>query len=143
MKTLFTSISARLKDQVTDLRWIDLDTGQLEHYEGRPAVAFPCALLDIEYPQCEDLDTTSQHVNVSITIRLAFEPMGETNSAAPSPTRTRALSILDTVEALHDALQGWGTTEFSELSRASVRTEKRDDPLKVYNLIYTTTLQEG
>jgi hypothetical protein len=143
MKTLFLAISDRLKTQIEALKWIDLDTGQLEHYEGRPAVLFPCALIDIEYPNCEDLDSLSQKVDATITLRLAFEPKGETNTAAPDLTRTRALTILDTVEAIHDALQGYTENEFSELSRANLKIEKREDPLKVYNLIYTTTLQEG
>jgi hypothetical protein len=143
MKALFLALTARLKSQVAALLWIDLDTGQLEHYEGRPPVVFPCALIDIEYPNCEDLDSASQKVNASITIRLAFEQMGETNTAAPDLIRARALGILDTVASIQTALQGWNTTDFNELSRDSVKTEKREDPLKVYNIVYSTTLLEG
>ena len=43
---LFQSLIEKLKT-IDGLRYIDQDIGQLEHYEMRPAVSWPCCLIDI------------------------------------------------------------------------------------------------
>jgi hypothetical protein len=143
MKDIYLKTVARLKT-VPALRWIDMEDGQLEFFELKPAVAFPCALIDVEYPKCEDIDEdgTLQMVNARITIRLAFEPIGQTNSAAPTAIQTKALSRYDTVNACFTALQGWSDDEVSGFSRKSQTTEKRDDNLKVIRQVWETAFEE-
>lgn len=51
-KEIFIAVCDRLKTEVPGLRWIDAEEGQLNTGE-RPAVAFPCCLIDISYPSCE------------------------------------------------------------------------------------------
>lgn len=48
-KEIFIAVCDRLKTEVPGLRWIDAEEGQLNTGE-RPAVAFPCCLIDISYP---------------------------------------------------------------------------------------------
>ena len=45
-KEIFIAVCDRLKTEVPQLRWIDAEEGQLNTGE-RPAVAFPCCLIDI------------------------------------------------------------------------------------------------
>ena len=54
-----------------------------------------------------------------------------------------ALHMLDTVEKLHDALQGemLGDT-VSTLSRSRATMQIRSNKIVVFNLIYSTTFQE-
>lgn len=141
MKQIFLAICARLKAEVPALKWIDFDLGQLDYFEN-PPVVFPCALIKISYPNCDDITETMQQVDVAITIRIAFNPLGDTNFTVPDAVLTRALSIFDTNDAIHTALQGFSTDEFSSLSRKSFVEEPREDGLKVFNYTSNTTFEE-
>jgi len=142
MKTIYLSIVNQLKTKVPALRWIDADMGQLDFYELRPSVAYPCALIDIDLPECVDNSELVQMCDVAITIRLAFEPAGQANGAAPEAVQTKALAMWDTVSAVFSALQGFDTTEFGGLSRQSQTNEKREDNIKVVKQVWTATFEE-
>ena len=140
-KQIFLAVSARLADSVKDLKWIDYDWGQLN--EERPPVAFPCALIDIAFTECKNLaegqGAKEQMVNATITIKLAFQPLGESQVTAPDDSRTNALKPLDTISSLHTTLQGWnGSGIMSGLSRRRGAAIPRRDKLKVYNIVYET-----
>jgi hypothetical protein len=141
MKDIYLKTVARLKT-VTALKWIDAEAGQLEFFETRPPVAFPCALIDVEYPQCEDLGDTLQQCTARVTVRLAFEPAGITSGAAPTLVRDKALAMFDVVSACYSAFQGWSDTEVGSFSRMSQITEKREDNLKVIIQVWETTFEE-
>ena len=72
-----------------------------------------------------------------------FPPAGETHNHAPEKVRDMALQMLDTVEKLHDVLQGetLGDT-VSALSRSRATMQTRSNKIVVFNLIYSTTFQE-
>ena len=136
--TLFKSICDLLESEVPALRWIDGDMGQLE--DGRPGIAYPCALIDITYPSCADVDSVDQQINADISVRVAFDPRGATNAAVSTERRDSALSMLDTLEDIHRALQGFTDDYvYSSLSRYSALREKRADGRPVYRIVYKTT----
>ena len=141
-KQIYFSISARLHTQVADLKWIDYDWGQLN--DEQPAVAYPCALIDIAYSDCKNLAAQAgdldQMVTATITIKLAFKPSGNSQVTAPATDRVVALAPLDTINDLHTALQGWnGNNTFGPLSRRRAMATPRRDKLKVYTIVYETT----
>ena len=139
MREIFQNLSDRLMT-VDGIKWVDLDTGQLDYYAQRPAVAFPAILVKIGYPQCRDVSGSAQLVHATIRLRVVFTPMGETYSAAAEDVKARALSIFDALEDVHRALQGWtGEGLFSQLSRQSVVAEDRRDGYAVYAVTYGTT----
>ena len=67
MKTIYTAVMARLKEQVPAIRWIDFDKGQLDSSD-RPAVAFPCALISIGINNTKDITSTSQDCTATLKI---------------------------------------------------------------------------
>jgi hypothetical protein len=137
-KQIFIDICDRIESEVPELKWIDLDNGDIDIQTERPPVAFPACFIDISYPNCEDQADSEQLVRANIIIRLAFQPQGASNNK--SPVRARALEIFDIVEKVHSALQGWHNAgAFSTLSRISASAERRRDGLKVYRLLYQTT----
>ena len=71
-KEIFIAVCDRLKTEVPGLRWIDAEEGQLNTGE-RPAVAFPCCLIDISYPSCETHMGGRQKINAQIQLRVAFQ----------------------------------------------------------------------
>lgn len=141
MKAIFLKVTEKLKT-IEALRWIDGDEGQLDYYETRPPVSFPCALVDVELTDCQDQGETIQLVTARVTLRLAFEPLGQTNAAAPVSVQSKALEKWDTVDAVFSALQGWSDSEVAEFSRRSQTTEKRDDNIRVIRQVWETNFLE-
>ena len=141
---IFTALCDYLTEEVPEFRWIDEDSGQLgAAKEERPAVCFPCCLIDIQYASCRDLTDTEQVVKVTLTLKMAFYAWGDTNSLAPKEARAKALERLRTVEKAHAALQG-GTDggSVSPLCRLSARPSTMASGLKVYTVTYETTFEE-
>ena len=123
-KEIFIAVCDRLKTEVPGLRWIDAEEGQLNTGE-RPAVAFPCCLIDISYPSCETHMGGRQKINAQIQLR------------------EHALSCMDTLDKIHEALQWWnGGNLFNPMRRLRGAPEKRADGLKVYNVIYETEFMD-
>lgn len=141
MNTAFLQLCERIESQVPDIKWIDLDYGQLEIPDGLPLAAFPAALLDISYPKTEDVTDTLQMVNISIAVRVAFDATADGTSQ--QEVRTASLARLDIVQHVHRALQGWGTNNLSTLCRASMTLEKRTDGRKVYRIVYDSSGEDG
>ena len=74
---IFVALCDRLEKEAPSLRWIDEDLGQLNVGNStRPAVDFPCCLIDIHYSDCRDLTDTEQLVKLNITLKLAFPYQG-------------------------------------------------------------------
>lgn len=140
-KELFIALCDLLEAWVPELRWIDADEGQLNSPAGqRPPVAFPCALIDMSYPQTEAINGGMEKIRAQFSLRIAFEGYGQTSSAAPAAVRERALERLDTLERIHKTLQWWNfDRKINPLRRLRVTTERRQDGLKVYNMTYETS----
>lgn len=137
-KWIFTDVCDRIA-QVSEIRWIDAQEGQLNFAE-RPPVAFPCCLVDLSYPVCKTLSGGKQQVSLQITLQVAFEAMGQTNTKAPAQVRDRALDRLDTLEKIHQVLQWWSdNTKLTPLMRKRVTTERRSDGRKVYTMVYESS----
>lgn len=124
-------------NQLQKLRWVDMDKGQLEFYQTRPSVAFPCALIKIEINKTEDLGNNIQRCYGSGTIRLAFDYVGETSAKTPTALRKQSLEYFELVKAVYLAVQGkkGGVGKFS---RSFAREENRPDGLKVLNIPFAT-----
>lgn len=141
---IFVAFCDYLTKEVPELRWIDEDEGQLNTPAGvRPAVDFPCCLVDIQYPDCQDTDEEEQLVKASITLKIAFQPSGETSSKAPEPVRSRSLERLAVVEKIQKCIQGWTADEMiSPVSRKSARPSVLANKTKVYTVVYETSFME-
>ena len=136
-KHLFIALCDLLEAQVPEVRWIDADEGQINSQNNRPPVVFPCVLIDMTYPQTEALNAQSEKIRVQFSLRIAFEGYGQTSSVAPEEVRERALERLDILEKIHRTLQWWSyERQINPLRRQRVITERRQDGLKVYNMIY-------
>lgn len=144
MKTVYTAVMERLKT-INALRWIDLDTGQLEAGGGetdRPAVAFPCALITIAIPRSTDITDLSQDCDARIIVRLAFDQQMRTNSAAPANVIESAMNPYDTIADVYGILQGWGDNAFDPLSRISQGKENSRAGMFVYRIEFRTTFED-
>ena len=139
MDHIFTAIQDKLSTEVPEIKWVDYDFGQLDHFTMRPPVLFPCALIDIEIPQASDRGGLSQNADVNITIRVAFEQPGQTNNRVPENIRDKALSIFRLLDKIHSALHGFEGENFNKILMRSINTERREDPLKVLNMRFISS----
>lgn len=137
----------RLSQEVPELKWIDADEGQLDFYDVRPPVAFPCCLVDMSIPESNDLSANNpkiQNCRIRATLTVAFDDCASLNTKTPLPVRETAMKRMDLLQAVHDVLQGWWNDRFQKpYSRRSCKPEKRNDGLKVYEVVYEATALDG
>ena len=143
MKDFFLKISDRLSAEVPKLRLIDLEKGQTNDPDATQGLAFPAALIDIAFPSCDDTSGRDQQCRVNVTVRVVDKTItDETSHLTPTPWRERSLAILDTVQSVVNALQGFDCGFSSPLSRTSQQPESGGDTLKVYRIVFTSTFDE-
>lgn len=142
-KKIIIAVMDRLQQQVTDLKWIEPDEGQLYDLS-RPAIEPPACLIDLAYVNCETIahKVTIQRVQAELRLTLVFGYQGESYAHAPEDIKSKALARYDTLERLHQALQGWdGEGLWLPMRRQRVLpAPKRQDNLKVIEAVYTLGL---
>lgn len=121
MRDLYNQILLLL-NEVPALKWKDLNIGQLA--EEQPPVSFPCALINIDLPNCNDIDDSGklQQVASRFQITLAIKSAGETNANAPELQRANALDYFDLVESVYKKLQSFQSQTYAPFSRRSQQT---------------------
>ncbi|WP_164126097.1 hypothetical protein [Sphingobacterium luzhongxinii] len=141
MKKLFLLLRQELMT-IPSINWVDLNKGQLNNYEERPAIDFPAVLLELSYPRTTKLTGTQQQCDVEIRASIIFDFMDETSSITPDETLEKSLEVYDIVQEVHEKLQGLIDikTIRSPLERMSQRDTPRADKLKVFQVTYNTRL---
>lgn len=144
MRKIFEAISTAITNNVAAIRWIDIDIGQFEM--APPPVSWDAALIGFSSADFINLAGTSQQATVLITIRLGFRLRERTHSKAASQYRAEALGHLDTVEAVHAAVNGLSGDGFTGMTRIGYANEKRPDYRIIqmtYNCLWTTEEDSG
>jgi hypothetical protein len=144
MKELYETLVDQLEVKVTELKMIDFEMGQIDvlALDQKPAVKFPCALIDISYPLCEDESDDTQLVTARANIKLCFECPMPTDNLASDARRSTALGIFAIVDKVYKNLQGFSTTEFSAFSRKSQTPDNRFAGIKIINMAFETTFED-
>lgn len=141
MDAIYITIAERLKEAVPELKWIDMDNGQLDYDEYRAAVDFPAALIAVEYLQCDDIGLTGgQKCTVQLSILLVTKIFDGTNFDAPQEVRQRAMEAFVLMNTVQESLQSWQpeNKSLAKLSRINAYKEKRNDGLMVISINYKT-----
>jgi hypothetical protein len=140
---LYLKVMARLTAMVPELRYIDQDLGQLEHYEIRPAVSFPCVLIDVDAFDFSDTSSNSQVGEGMLKIRLGVQAYSAANNLAPASVQLKALEYYELEQKIHEALHGWRDEGFSKLLRRKSVLEDRNDPIRVRVIPYAVTFDDS
>lgn len=136
LANIFLTVLTRLKTEVPALKWIDQDYGQLEFYENRPNVDFPCCLIDIDDGTFSNNGEFSQACDGILIIRLGLPSYSQTNSITPLPVIEKALEYYNLEHTVNKALHGFQSQYFSTLTRLKADKEKRNDNLRVRVMRY-------
>ena len=106
------------------------DWGQLDFYNERPPVNFPCVLIDIAEAEFSDCTRKVQLGEAILTVRVAhFDPV---NISALAPNRNKAFRMFVLLRLIYTQLQGLSGEGFSGLTRTSLRRGKRESANREY-----------
>lgn len=121
---IFKSIMARIESEVPDIKYIDLDLGQLEGNSIRPAVAFPCALVKFQNWTFTNLGTNSQVGEGDVIIKIGFAQFSKSDSLTDPLWRDFALEYFELEWLINMALHGWSPETFAGiLTRATADSQ--------------------
>ena len=142
---MLIAIQNRIVSEVPEIRWIDQDLGQLDFYEmERPAVAWPCVLIDFGNTQYDELHQSTQSASPAIQFKLGFPPYSPSDQKAPLEVRANSLKFYALEEKLYKAFQHWDADGLCQpMTRTSGITEKREDPIRVRVMTFTTTFHDN
>lgn len=140
---MYLSIMDKIKAAVPAVKHINQDLGQLELYELRPSVAFPCVLIDVdEFKFTQVGGKNHQLAEGVVMIRLATAPLSTSHHLAPTAVTQKALEFYEIEWGIYKALQGWAPTNMGKLSRVAAKSERRDDALRVRVLIFSVSFTD-
>ena len=141
---LYTEILERLKTEVPELQYIEQDLGQLENYELRPPVAWPCVLMDLDdFDFSDDGGELIQEGDGFVQIRVGLVQYSQSNNLVPDNIRENALYYMEVTQKVYVALHGWAPTGFGRLVRRKMITEKRDDDIRVKVLRFSVSYKDA
>jgi hypothetical protein len=142
---LFIQLQDHIKTECPDIRWIDQDLGQLEFYEIRPPVSWPCCLIDFSQTTYEQQQQDRLQGNLTFTLRLGFDVWSPSASTAPVDVREKALMMYDIEQNLYKAIQGFNAGGLmQDCSLINIATERRDgDSFRVRVLTFTSTTDDS
>jgi len=141
---LFQNLIDRLALKVPAIRFIEQDLGQLENYQMRPAVSWPCCMIDIEEFNYSDLQNFhNQLAEGIVSLRIGLVKYTDSNNLTPTVTRENALQYYEIEQQVFTALHGWNPPGFSKLLRRASGTEKRDDDIRVRVLKFATSFTDS
>ncbi len=130
-----TSIQARLKGQVPELKYIDKDWEQLE--SEYPAVNWPCCLIDIESVEYDD-GRAVQFANATVLLTVADQRTASSSAGAAPAQVAEAYSTIDLVEAIDAKLHLFSNGDFAPLVRRSFRRIAAGTGYECYQVTYVT-----
>ncbi|RYF86952.1 MAG: hypothetical protein EOO03_11175 [Chitinophagaceae bacterium] len=128
---LYLAIVERIQKEAPEVRYIEQDLGQLENYQIRPAVSWPCALIDLDEIDFSDAGNDLVQIGQGfVQIRVGLVKYTDSNNLTPKNIRPNALRYMEQAEKLANALHGWAPEGFGRLLLRKSVTEKRDDDIR-------------
>lgn len=140
---LYTAIMQRLEQAVPAIRFISQDLGQLDFYDERPPVSWPCVLIDINDLQFENASRNVQIATATVTLRIAHTAYSDVSNLPNSQIRELGLKHLELEHRIGSALHGWQPPHESigTLMRIAIATAKRDDNIRERVLSFSIAMQ--
>ncbi len=140
---IFKKIMERIETEVPEIKYIDLDLGQLEGNSIRPAVAFPCSLVDFENFDFTNLTQHSQVAEGDVIIKLGYAQFSKSDNAIDPLWRDFALDYFDLEWKLQKALHGWSPgDEFGYLTMTNATRENKPQSIRVRTVRYRLEFED-
>ena len=145
---LLDSIKTKVAE-ITEIKYVDENWGQLDYYSAHPPTQWPCCLIDISDIQYsnigKDYNKTPiqrQIGNCVIKITIANIKLTNTSQRAPMRQKQDAWKVWDLIEQVHQTLHGFVPVKnTSALIRQNLQRTLRDDGIQEYTITYQTETQ--
>ena len=136
MKELYLLIVAQL-DVISLIKWIDLDSGQLE--QAGSGLKYPCVLVKLNSVNKDIDEVGGQQKEWTVQLRAAFDATGSrTASDTPESVRNRSLEYIETANNIYNLFQGNALEGFCAFECVSEGQEFRRDGLVIFNHLFKT-----
>lgn len=145
---LLDSIKTKISE-ISELKYVDENWGQLDYYSANPPTKWPCCLIDISDIQYSNIGidrnkTPMQRQMGSCIIKLTVANVRLTNSSqrAPIGQKQEAWKVWHLIEEVHQHLHGFApVTNASALIRQNLQRTLRDDGIQEYTITYQVEIQ--
>lgn len=149
MNEILLAIQTKLAE-VPELKTKDENWGQLDLYGPEIPVQWPCALVALSGGQFSNIgrDLKAAPVNRqegTLTIEITIANLKLTNSSfkAPGLQKIQAFQIWETVENVHQVIQGFSPGEkCGGMVRTGLSTVRRDDGVQEIRITYTAGIHD-
>lgn len=153
---IYDKVVTRFKNKLPEvIRYVEQDLGQLEFYDSRPPVAFPCVLVDFDNFRCTDMSGKSQMVEGDVIFRLALDTWSSGSSLDSQDVRAYALKYFEIEHRIFQTFHGWAPNfedvrgngkraqiKCGRLTRSSAATEKREDNIRVREIRFRIEFED-
>jgi hypothetical protein len=145
MEDILQDVQARLLAEVPALKYVDEDWGQLDYYYPNPPVQWPCALIDATAATWGNTGKLQQLGLIQVKVRVGDLKLTNSSGKAPAGQKTAAFAIFTNVlKPIYKALHGYTNSDaYSALIRVSNTRIKRDDGVRIYELVFTTEYKDN
>lgn len=141
MKPIFLETLKKLKNELPESKWNDLQKGQMQ--EEKPPVIFPATLVNIQKPRTYNLNKAIQHCDVVVTLSLCFSFTGERTATAFNEAEIeKSLEYMDMGNRIFAIFQGWETEHFEEWERVSETESFQRPGYKQLDISFKTTFKQ-
>ncbi len=139
---LFVALQQQIHSKVPTIVTIDQDLGQFKSTI-RPAVSFPCVLIDFEDFKFENLSNNVQTAEGIIVFKLCFEVKSNSSFSTPNSFVEQAIGFYDLEWLLHKALQNYNAgNSYGNLCRTTALTQNRTDNYRIREIRYSITFDD-
>lgn len=120
--------------------YIARDRGQIDKYEVRPAVKFPCALISISQPKRKNLSSVTQDRQITITIRVAFQRLQDDSNISTQNERNKALEYYNIVQSIDERFQGFRNAYFAAPWECTACVDEQRPDMDIVRFTFSTKL---
>jgi len=143
MENIFADIQAKLKIDVPEIVWIDIDEQQFEAFREAAPVAYPCVLIGFPGANYTNMGKNQQIAEVNVQLRVAFRVYERFNAEVPDTIKTAAFGHFAILRKVMKAIHGLSsaTGHYNPLIRTSWTKDNSIDP-KIYTVNYKCGLKD-
>jgi len=141
MESIFKEIKTAILTNVPEIKWIDLDEGQLDSFEA-PPIDYPCLLVEFPKARYSNIADGGQMADVTVIVKLVFKIWEKFNAAVPIANQPGAFAHFDIIRKVVRYLHGLDGDNRSELMRVSYNKSAKPDP-KVYEIAFECEYYDG
>lgn len=104
-KQLYLALQERLADRIPEIKYIDLNLGQLQAGI-RPAVSYPAVLIDFD-ARAREICGSHIMMDADVTLLVISDTYSQSNHLAPLDVRMKALEYMDLSARITGVLAGY------------------------------------